>query len=144
MIKSTKQIHNTKGLAEVRGLPAHSRRNSPEILQDAAIRFEEFLLDLILAITFLRVVSFLDNTELIMLAAAAPVSAQANDLVKGLHMLVVLAMETVVSDVFVVRDNRLPDFVGDVAIWLGPRTKHAPNFFEVVLCSQLLFCLFDF
>ena len=124
-----------QGLAEVRGLPAHSRRNSPDMLHDAAIRFEEFVLGLILAITFLRVVSFLDNTELIMLAAAAPVSAQTNNLVKGLHMFVVLAMETVVSDVFVVRDNRLPDFVGDVAIWPGPRAEHARQLFDSVLCS---------
>jgi len=96
-------------------LLAHSQRNSPAILHDVAIRFEEILLGLILAITFLRVVYFVDNTEFMMLAAAAPVSVVANDLVKGLHMFLVLAMETVLSDVFVVLDNRLPHFVGKFA-----------------------------
>ena len=63
-----------------------------------------------------------------MLAAAALVSLQANDPVKGLYMLIVLAMETVVSDVFVVLNDRFLDFVGDVAIWPGPRTEHARHF----------------
>ena len=67
--------------------------------------------------------------------AAAPVSALPNDVVEGLHMLVVLTVETVLSDVVVILNNLGLEHEGYDAVWLDPGAEHALHMLDLVFFS---------